>query len=313
MQSLAEVLKEFQRRHQVNNNANLAQVVQTISQDNDVRQFWQEHQDQLRPDAFERKLMDLYEFVQQKQRIAAGKKSLYPGYHPALGLEKGYPYVKYVADQKTQEAERQKTKLTRFHIPKAAQRADLQEIAASTGTDQNRADALTEVVRVLSDLSAGGNDNFVPGIYLSGDFGVGKTYLMGALANALAANDIGVLFIHFPSFINQLKASFNRPQAAVNDLVEQAKKVPVLIIDDIGADTLTAWSRDDVLAIILEYRMQNELTTCFTSNFDWQSLEQYLAQTRDGKEPGKAARLMQRIQFLSRPVNMAGPNRRLQS
>ena len=82
-------------------------------------------------------------------------------------------------------------------------------------------------------------------------------------------------------------------------------------MDDIGADTLTSWSRDAILGIILEYRMQNELTTFFTSNFDMTGLESYLAQTKDGVEPVKAARLMQRIKYLAKPVQMTGQNRRL--
>ncbi len=87
----------------------------------------------------------------------------------------------------------------------------------------------------------------------------------------------------------------------------------MLILDDVGADTLTAWSRDSILGIILEYRMQNELTTFFTSNFDANGFEQYLSQTREGNEPIKAARLMQRVKFLAKPVQMTGKNKRLEN
>lgn len=312
MKSLAEVLKTFQARYPNQDQTSLTAIAEEILADQDVQRFWQENQDKLRGDAFERKMMDLYEFIQQKKRIADGQPSLYPGFYPSLALAKGYPYVAYVPSEETLRKQEQREKLTVYQVPKAVKQADLQSIAEESAQDPGRIDALTETIRIFNE-QVHHADHFIPGVYLSGDFGIGKTYLMGALANALAVNQVNVMLLHFPSFINDLKASFNKPHQDLSDLIDQAKKVSVLILDDLGADTLTAWSRDDILGVILEYRMQNELTTCFTSNFDLNSLESYLAQTRDGVEPGKAARLMQRVRFLAKPVHMAGINRRLES
>lgn len=33
------------------------------------------------------------------------------------------------------------------------------------------------------------------------------------------------------------------------------------MIDDIGAESMTSWIRDDVLSVILQYRMQEQLVT----------------------------------------------------
>ena len=70
MQNLSDVLKQFQQKYPKIEDTKLADIVQKIADDADVRQFWAEHQDALRADAFQLKMMDLYEFVQQKQRIA---------------------------------------------------------------------------------------------------------------------------------------------------------------------------------------------------------------------------------------------------
>ncbi|CAH1850380.1 primosomal protein DnaI [Convivina praedatoris] len=312
MKNLADVLTEFKQKHPLPGDTMVADVIQKISQDQDLRDFWQVHQNEMKADAFEVKMMDLFEYIQQKNAQAQGLPSLYPGYQAQLAIEKGYPQVVYQPSEQMQKKLNQKAKLRTYQVPKAIAQADLAQIAEESAQDGDRTPALTATIQVLKKLVAG-EAHYVPGLYLAGDFGVGKTYLMGALANALAANQIGVLMLHFPSFINNLKATFNKPNQSLEDLMVQAKTVPVLILDDIGADTLTAWSRDDILGVILEYRMQNELTTCFTSNFNLESLEQYLAQTRDGQEPVKAARLMQRIKYLARPVTMAGRNRRLES
>ncbi|WP_278391765.1 AFG1/ZapE family ATPase, partial [Leuconostoc lactis] len=242
MQNLSEVLKQFQQKYPKIEDTKLADIVQKIADDADVRQFWAEHQDALRADAFQLKMMDLYEFVQQKQRIARGEKALYPGYYPQLEIEKGYPHVRYVANEKTAQQRMQAERLTAYKMPKAIRHADLQTIA----TDPGRAEVITAIVDILPKLLAH-QDDYVQGLYLYGDFGVGKTYLMGALANALAANNIDVMLMHFPSFAVDLKNTIGKDNAARERLLNQAKTATVLIIDDLGAENLSMWIRDDIL------------------------------------------------------------------
>lgn len=315
MQDLAKVLKEFKEKYKAPGPGKGPRVEEVVIGDPDVQAFWREHQGELNADALEISMMDLFEYVREKKRASKGEAMLYPGYRPFLVVEKGYPHVAYEPTETTKKRLRQAELLHAIAVPKSAAKSDLNQIVEEVGSDEGRAPAVAAVVGTFSALvnqRETASEEFVPGVYLSGDFGVGKTYLMGALANALAYNGIGVMMVHWASLIERLKASFGQNgDQSVLSLIDDAKKAPVLILDDIGADTLSAWSRDSVLAVILEYRMQHELTTCFTSNFDLDSLEKYLAQTREGQEPGKAARLMQRVLYLSKPVAMAGRNRRL--
>lgn len=316
MQDLASVLKDFQKRYPKLGNDQAAKAFEAIQADSDIQAFFAKNQAILKKDALVVAVTDLFEFVREKKREEAGKPALYPGYRPTLVVEKGYPHVAYEPTEETKKTLRQAALLRSIAVPKAVAKADLNQIVQEVANDEGRAPAVAAVVATFSGLVSqkekGQDAEFIPGVYLSGDFGVGKTYLMGAFANALAYNGIGVMMVHWSTMIERLKGSFgaNGDQSLLA-LIDDAKKAPVLILDDLGADTLSSWSRDSVLAVILEYRMQHELTTCFTSNFDLQSLEKYLAQTKDGLEPGKAARLMQRVLFLSKPVAMAGENRRL--
>lgn len=84
------------------------------------------------------------------------------------------------------------------------------------------------------------------------------------------------------------------------------------MLDDIGADQLSSWLRDDVLGIILQYRMQEELPTFFSSNLSLKDLlTQYLTVNNRGEaEPLKARRIMERIIYLSKEYTMIGKNRR---
>lgn len=131
------------------------------------------------------------------------------------------------------------------------------------------------------------------------------------MANALAAKGFNTTLIHFPSFAVEMKRSISNNTSA--DKVDAIKRAPILMIDDIGADASSTWIRDDVLEVILEYRMQEELPTCFSSNFSMQELQDgYLTLSQKGdEEPVKAQRIMQRVRYLASEIEMVGRNRRL--
>ncbi len=73
------------------------------------------------------------------------------------------------------------------------------------------------------------------------------------------------------------------------------------------AESMTSWIRDDVLSVILQYRMQEQLVTFFSSNLTDEGLgttfNRYSARKQ---EPLKARRIMERIRYLSKEVMMSG-------
>ncbi|WP_439955082.1 hypothetical protein, partial [Klebsiella pneumoniae] len=97
----------------------------------------------------------------------------------------------------------------------------------------------------------------------------------------------------------------------VGEKLDAVKKSPILMIDDIGAESMTSWIRDDVLSVILQYRMQEQLVTFFSSNLDLKALEEHLTVTQRGEqEPLKARRIMERVRYLSKEITMTGNDRR---
>ena len=108
------------------------------------------------------------------------------------------------------------------------------------------------------------------------------------MANALAERGFTTTIVHFPTFTVEMKQAIGR------DLVRNdGKKSPYINDDDIGAESMTSWIRDDVLSVILQYRMQEQLVF-FSSNLDLKALEEHLTVTQRGEqEPLKARRIME--------------------
>ena len=156
-------------------------------------------------------------------------------------------------------------------------------------------------------------DNFVTkykpgtkGLYLSGSFGSGKTYLVSAALNELAKQNKKVAIIYWSEFLRKLKNSFNTD----SNLFEDVKTKEILLIDDIGAETTTPWSRDEILSSLLQYRMEQKLTTFFTSNLTLEELELHLASTKDQVNVVKARRIIERIKQLTENFELISANRR---
>ena len=189
-----------------------------------------------------------------------------------------------------------------FNIPKQIKEARMKDIYPD---DKNRFKVIKWINNFIKNYDKNPNGK---GLYLCGSFGSGKTYLISAMFNELAKKGIKSATIYWPDYLVNLKGLFGSDdyQNKLNTL----KKVPLLLIDDIGAETTTAWSRDEVLGPILQYRMQEELPTFFTSNLDINLLEQHLAVSKNGIEEVKAKRIIERINQLTETEEIVSKNYR---
>ena len=285
------------------------EIIEKSLKDDDVQLFLRENKDRLSHQEILKGASKLYEFVDLKQKIAEGKEVFVPGYSPQLTISDHHIEVTYVPTKKLIEERRLREINNRINIvilPKSIRKATLENYYRD---DDGRMIALKKAIEFVANYTETPNI-FHKGLYLSGSFGVGKTYLLGAIANKLAEKGIKVTLVHMPSFAVEIKNSIGKNTTM--EKVDALKKSPVLMMDDIGADQLSSWFRDDVLGVILQYRMQEELPTFFSSNIALDDLEEfYLTQnTRGELEPLKAKRIMERIRFLVDEVVINGENRR---
>jgi len=145
------------------------------------------------------------------------------------------------------------------------------------------------------------------GLYLYGSFGSGKTYLISAMFNELAKDGVKSAIVFWPEFLRDLKASFGTD---FKEKYEFVKKVPLLLIDDIGAENTTAWGRDEIFCPLVQYRMEENLPTFFTSNLNIKELEEHFSVSKDSVDHVKAGRIISRITQLTDDIEMISANLR---
>jgi len=146
------------------------------------------------------------------------------------------------------------------------------------------------------------------GLYLNGSFGSGKTYLICAMLNELAKKGADITVVYYPELLRSLKESFENNEFASR--VDKLKKCSILFLDDIGAESVTPWSRDEILGTILQYRMDASLPTFFTSNLTLEELETHLSSTKGNVDAVKSRRIIERIKQLTESVLLVSKNRR---
>ncbi len=145
------------------------------------------------------------------------------------------------------------------------------------------------------------------GLYLHGNFGTGKTFLMAALLNEIKIKyHVNVEIIYVPELLRRLKENLN----LVGEKLDYLENVAILLLDDIGAEKVTDWGRDEILGTILQTRMNKGMPTFFTSNYNLTELEKYLCSTKESEDVVKAKRIIERIKYLTDDIELLGNNYR---
>lgn len=148
------------------------------------------------------------------------------------------------------------------------------------------------------------------GLYLYGPMGVGKSYLASCLTNELTRQGVKVAFVNMPHFGRDARDNMSEKDY-IESRLRAIRSARVAVFDDIGADYVTSWVRDELLFTTLDWRMEHRLATFFTSNCDFETLKTRLMYNQTGeKDEPKALRVMERIRTLSLPVMITGPDRR---
>ena len=298
MESVGDVLKRQPSRFHYQD------LVQKIMKDPDVAVFIQ--QESLTPEELNRSISKFNQYITERDKFLRGDTDyIAKGYKPILVMNHGYADVSYEETPELIAAEKEaaiKNRLKLINLPASLRKASLAQVDLD---DLGRLPVFEKLLAFVEQYPT-----IRKGLYLYGDFGVGKSFMVAALAHDLSEKrGVSSTLLHYPSFVIDAKNAIS--DGNVKTLVDEIKLSEVLILDDIGAEQSTAWVRDEILQVILQYRMQENLPTFFTSNFDFEELEQHFAKGKHGNdETWEARRVMERIRYLAEETRLEGVNRR---
>ena len=298
MESVGDVLKRQPSRFQYQD------LAQQIVKDPDVAAFIQK--ESLSQEELNRSISKFNQYITERDKFLRGDTDyIARGYKPILVMNHGYADVSYEETPELIAAEKEaaiKKRLNLINFPSSLKNVSFLDVYRD---DVRRLTVLNRMIKFVNDYP-----NNLKGLYLYGDFGVGKSFMVAALAHDLSEKrGVSSTLLHYPSFVIDVKNAIG--DGNVKTLVDEIKLAEVLILDDIGAEQSTAWVRDEILQVILQYRMQEDLPTFFTSNFNFEDLEKHFANGKNGNdETWEARRVMERIRYLAEETRLEGENRR---
>ena len=101
-------------------------------------------------------------------------------------------------------------------------------------------------------------------LVLTGPSGSGKTHLAAAIANRCIERQQTTFFIMVADLLDHLRAAYSpHSDLTYDQLFEQVRNVPLLILDDLGSHSATPWAQEKLFQII-NHRYNNAMPTVVT-------------------------------------------------
>lgn len=183
-----------------------------------------------------------------------------------------------------------------LYLPKKILEANIKDYYTNS---ESRKKIYTAIVNFVTNYDS---NSMNKGLYLFGNFSVGKTYTLACLANELARKNISCLLIYFPDLVSDLKNAIGSTR--FESLINMLKTVDVLMLDDLGSENMTPWLRDEILGPIINYRLLEGKTLFISSNIPPIELVNHFSIDKAPQNRIKGERIVSRLKDLVTSISM---------
>lgn len=120
---------------------------------------------------------------------------------------------------------------------------------------------------VLKEMATIIKENSNQGIYIYGDEGIGKSFLLSVFSKYIVTRRKGhFLFVDLKSFIpSMVQQSIYKDKEGFNEDLELLKSIDYLFLDNFGEEEKNDFSKESIICEVLNYRKENNLPTYFAS------------------------------------------------
>lgn len=117
------------------------------------------------------------------------------------------------------------------------------------------------------------------GLLISGPVGTGKTHLaIGIVREVMKQNEATISrFVEVPALLAEIRSGFNAGRSTETSPMKMIEQADLLILDDLGAERVTDWVREQLYLVINE-RYSQMKPTIITTNDSLEELEENVSQ-----------------------------------
>ncbi len=272
---------------------NYDEVVDRFTEDPIINKFFVDND--LKHDTIRRSINNIITFKEGKD-ICALCKGLFEckmnarGYTPKLAMYNGEINIEYHKCRYNKADDRSQN-IKSMYIPRKIFNASLDDFDM---IGNERKEIHRYIIKFIKEYS---KENPLKGMYISGLFGSGKTFILAALANELAKLGHQIMFVYYPDLVRELKSSIG--SGDLEEKISELKRIEILFLDDIGGEAPSPFIRDEVLGPILQHRVLDEMPTFFSSNLNMKTLIEAISKDNSQAEKAKSVRIYERINKLA--------------
>ncbi len=146
--------------------------------------------------------------------------------------------------------EEEESRLSRSGLAPEQRKQTFENFSLHYYAEPQKYKAILETCRTFAYRVSAGEK--VPNLVLTGPVGTGKTHLSSAIANHVLAAGKAVLYIKIVRLLDLLREVKFQDKDFDNDLWQYITQVDLLIIDDLGTETLTDFAGEQILNILDE-------------------------------------------------------------
>jgi DNA replication protein DnaC len=141
-----------------------------------------------------------------------------------------------------------------------SQKFETFDFRKNEGIPREKLATLEQAFQISRDFAANPDGWLV----LHGEYGCGKTHLAAAIGHYLTAHQKPVLFVSVPDLLDHLRATFSPDSDTSYDRrFDDIRTASYLILDDLGTQTATPWSREKLYQLF-NHRYNSGLPTVIT-------------------------------------------------
>jgi DNA replication protein DnaC len=113
-------------------------------------------------------------------------------------------------------------------------------------------------------------------LVLCGPSGCGKTHLAAAIGNACIEEGRPAFFVVVTDLLDHLRAAYKPgSEVSYDELFEQMRNAPLVILDDLGGHSATAWAQEKLFQLV-NHRYNHRLPTVFTTSVPLEEMDERL-------------------------------------